>query len=393
MGATNVSKQAELEQFFASALPGFLEYLARHSAQMRDLEVASSLDGIFSMPAYQVIEGVEKIVIAPLSLLAKDVDEQLDAAKKATDAAEAATLNANAAAARVEAAVSDVTDVKNLAVDAATNANNAAALCRSATSSSENATALCIAATNAATGQTDLCKSATDKAVTATSAANNAASSASSAAITANDAATAANSAATRVENAVTASDKATALCNSATNSCLTSTGLCNSATTEANNAASAAKIQGAYSKEQGDYAKAQGDIAKNSASAADNKVLEMDNLSKQVSANNMGAPVRLIIDGLNTISTKNAVKQNVGVKLLPSYYLQNILYKVVSGNSIDVNPSGEIEIKNVGLTKIWVIPTNNTSLWQERVIEVRGPLPLVSRGKFRISNGKIRIV
>lgn len=99
----------ELEALCAALLPKFNEYLMRHSKNIFSCELATSLDGIKTMPALYDLDGVQKQVIAPLSLLTKDVDIEIEESKKATAAANAAAGKANDAAASVTKATTDLT--------------------------------------------------------------------------------------------------------------------------------------------------------------------------------------------------------------------------------------------------------------------------------------------
>lgn len=100
----------EFEALCAALLPKFNEYLMRHSKNIFSCELATSLDGIKTMPALYDLDGVQKQVIAPLALLTKDVDIEIEEAKKATDAAKEAAGKANDAAASVTKATTDLTE-------------------------------------------------------------------------------------------------------------------------------------------------------------------------------------------------------------------------------------------------------------------------------------------
>lgn len=100
----------EFEALCAALLPKFNEYLMRHSKNIFSCELATSLDGIKTMPALYDLDGVQKQVIAPLALLTKDVDIEIEESKKATDAAKEAAGKANDAAASVTKATTDLTE-------------------------------------------------------------------------------------------------------------------------------------------------------------------------------------------------------------------------------------------------------------------------------------------
>lgn len=98
----------EFEALCAALLPKFNEYLMRHSKNIFSCELATSLEGIKTMPALYDLDGVQKQVIAPLSLLTKDVDAEIAASKKATKEAITAAAKANDAAASVTKATTDL---------------------------------------------------------------------------------------------------------------------------------------------------------------------------------------------------------------------------------------------------------------------------------------------
>ena len=124
----------EFEALCAALLPKFNEYLMRHSKNIFSCELATSLDGIKTMPALYDLDGVQKQVIAPLSLLTKDVDIEIEETKKATDAANAAAVKANDAAASVTKATTDLTAERKKVEDAVSASNTATDAAKKATS-------------------------------------------------------------------------------------------------------------------------------------------------------------------------------------------------------------------------------------------------------------------
>lgn len=114
----NIENNQEFEALCARLLPKFNEYLQRHSKNIFSCELATSLDGISSMPALYSLKGVQKQVIAPLSLLTKDVDVKIEEAKQATEAANTAAGKANDAAASVTQATLDLTTERKKVEDA-----------------------------------------------------------------------------------------------------------------------------------------------------------------------------------------------------------------------------------------------------------------------------------
>lgn len=118
----NIESNQEFEALCARLLPKFNEYLRLHSKNIFSCELATSLDGIKTMPALYDLNGVRKQVIAPLSLLTKNVDAEIAEAKKATAAANTAAGKANDAAASVTKATTDLT-AERKKVEAAVNSS------------------------------------------------------------------------------------------------------------------------------------------------------------------------------------------------------------------------------------------------------------------------------
>ena len=124
----------EFEALCAALLPKFNEYLMRHSKNIFSCELATSLDGIKTMPALYDLDGVQKQVIAPLSLLTKDVDIEIEESKNATAAANAAAGKANDAAASGTKATTDLTAERKKVEDAVSASNTATDAAKKATS-------------------------------------------------------------------------------------------------------------------------------------------------------------------------------------------------------------------------------------------------------------------
>lgn len=113
-----IENDTEFEALCARLLPKFNEYLQRHSKNIFSCELATSLDGISTMPALYSKDGVQKQVIAPLSLFTKDVDIRIEEAKQATEEANTAAGKANDAAASVNKATTDLTAERKKVEDA-----------------------------------------------------------------------------------------------------------------------------------------------------------------------------------------------------------------------------------------------------------------------------------
>lgn len=179
-------------------------------------------------------------------------------------------------------------------------------------------------------------------------------------------------------------------------------------ATSSANNAALSASTQAGRAAQAAENANAEAQnlsglktdclnatgAAQSAAQNAGEKMTEIDALVKTINGESSAAPVRMTVSVLDTISTKNKEQQRVKVQLYPTYVMQNVLYQKVSGSSVMVNPSGVIIVTGTGESVFWIIPPQNTELWQQVSVTVRGPRVRLSRsGKMRLNGGRIRIV
>lgn len=154
MGMIQTS-QRELEAFYAMALPGFLDYLKVHGTSVDRVEMATTIEGITSLPGRYRMGGVEKNVLVPMDLLTKGVDIQIEACREATVNAATAADNANIAARRVETAIEDVGAVKQAALDAAAEALEAAGTVLESAESAREATLKAETATSEAKAATE----------------------------------------------------------------------------------------------------------------------------------------------------------------------------------------------------------------------------------------------
>ena len=179
-------------------------------------------------------------------------------------------------------------------------------------------------------------------------------------------------------------------------------------AISSANNAALAASTQAGRAAQAAENANAEAQnlnglktdclnatgAAQSAAQNAGEKMTEIDALVKTINGESSAAPVRMTVSVLETISTKNKEQQHVKVQLYPTYVMQNVLYQKVSGSSVMINPSGVILVTGTGESVFWIIPPQNTELWQQVNVNVRGPRIRLSRsGKMRLNSGRIRIV
>lgn len=137
-------KREELDYIAAQLLPVILEKLGVEAQGVSEVEIVSDLTGVFSLPAYKKVGGVEKVVEAPVSLLQ---DIALDTVKEATDNAKAATGEARQATKETKEATADFTAVRGQVLAAGDRANAAADSVNDAKDKAKEATVAAIQAT------------------------------------------------------------------------------------------------------------------------------------------------------------------------------------------------------------------------------------------------------
>lgn len=354
MGMIQTS-QRELEAFYAMALPGFLDYLKVHGTSVDRVEMATTLEGVTSLPARYRLGGVEKNVLVPMDLLTEGVEIQIEACREATTKANRAGDNANAAADRVTSAITEISSEKAAALAAAALANAAATNADNSRVQIEANEAL--RQSNETTRQThesDRQREEESRQI---------------------------NESKRQIDTAAKMAELETARGNA------------EAVTLAANRAASNANTEAQNLSTLKSETQNAGASASAAAQRAAEKIVELDALMKAVSGESAAAPVILEVTAPVTISTRNKKSQRIEGRLLPGYVMQNLLYQRQEGSSLRVNPSGLLMVSGTGTTTFYVIPPGNTELWKEVRVTVRHPvMRLTSSGKIRRS-ARMRIV
>ena len=141
------------------------------------------------------------------------------------------------------------------------------------------------------------------------------------------------------------------------------------------------------------DSATAAATSATSAAASATTQIAEMEALAKKIAAKEVLKPEEMYVDYPKDISIRNKVPQRIKARLVPAYYPQNVLFQRASGNAMDVDPAGRLNINGAGDTCFYVIPPNNTALYVKIKITVRQPYVRLTSGALRKANGSIRIV
>ena len=260
--------------------------------------------------------------------------------KPATEAAERAEKKVGefvaTAQERTDAAVKDAETATANAETAAEQAKTATVKANTATEASEKAT---LAA-----------EEATAKAVAATG-----------------EATTAAASAKTAKDEADVATVKAT-----------TATTECTSATVKARSAT--------------DYATTAGQQAASAAERLEATCGEMESAIAKAEQVTAGVPTGLKVEAPETVTLGNPAHQYIKPKVKPDGCGQNVIYQR-DGESVMIEPNGEIEARAVGKTRVHVIPTEGTQYYKTIEITVVPPrMRLTGAGVRLDKEGNIRL-
>ena len=180
----------------------------------------------------------------------------------------------------------------------------------------------------------------------------------------ATEAADKANKAATEAETATKESKNATAAANTATKNCQNATANAQRATADAEAAAQSAEQERA-------------------------KLAKVTALAEVAAAN---VPTSLRVSYPAKVTLGNGTVQYVSAVVKPDYVRQNVLY-LSDGIACDVEPSGAIVAKRAGVSRVHVIPTAGTELYETISIQVENPALRMAGRVLRLdADGNIRL-
>ena len=231
----------------------------------------------------------------------------------------------------------------------------------------------------------------------------------------ANDAATAANKAKTAAETATEAAKTATKNANTATEAANTAaknaTDKATAADTAAKNAntkADAADKAAGAATPAANTAKSNAALAAHKATAADNAanlagetaeearatIVRLEELEESLVGQYKMIPTGMNLDYPPRITFRNTVPRRITYELLPTNTGRNVLF-LGDDNAVSVQPDGSLTVNRTGISKIHVIPTENTSIYRTIQITVAEPelrrvksnsLRLMGNGSFRLT-------
>lgn len=216
-------------------------------------------------------------------------------------------------------------------------------------------------------------ETATEAAKTATKNANTATEAANTAAKNATDKATAADTAAKNANTKADAADKAAGAATTAANTANSKAALADQKATAADNAAN---------------------LAGETAEEARATIVRLEELEESLVGQYKMIPTDMNLDYPPRITFRNTVPRRITYELLPTNTGRNVLF-LGDDNAVSVQPDGSLTVNRTGISKIHVIPTENTSIYRTIQITVAEPelrrvksnsLRLMGNGSFRLT-------
>lgn len=216
-------------------------------------------------------------------------------------------------------------------------------------------------------------ETATEAAKTATKNANTATEAANTAAKNATDKATAADTAAKNANTKADAADKAAGAATTAAHTANSKAALADQKATAADNAAN---------------------LAGETAEEARATIVRLEELEESLVGQYKMIPTGMNLDYPPRITFRNTVPRRITYELLPTNTGRNVLF-LGDDNAVSVQPDGSLTVNRTGISKIHVIPTENTSIYRTIQITVAEPelrrvksnsLRLMGNGSFRLT-------
>lgn len=201
-----------------------------------------------------------------------------------------------------------------------------------------------------------------------------------------------ATEAASEAKTATTAAVTATTNANTATTACKKATDAANDATKKAIAATSTADTATKNAKTATAYANEVGQQAAAAAERLEATRGEMEIAIARAEQVVQGVPNGLKVEAPETVTLGNPAKQYIKPRVKPDGCAQNVIYQT-DGQSIEVEPSGEIQAREAGSTRVHVIPTQGTKYYKTIKIEVVPPRIRLTSGGMRLDKqGNIRL-
>lgn len=193
---------------------------------------------------------------------------------------------------------------------------------------------------------------------------------------------TAATNADAAAGEATTEAEKATAAANSA-----------NDATAAADQAAANANAKASEAGDKAIEADNATLAARQTTSEARATIVRLEELEQSLVGQYKMIPTGLNLDYPSRVTRRNTVPRCIKYSLLPTDTGRNVLF-LGDDNAVSVLPDGSLTINRAGISKIHVIPTENTTIFKTIQITVADPeLRRVKTNSLRfMGNGNLRL-
>lgn len=200
----------------------------------------------------------------------------------------------------------------------------------------------------------------------------------------------------TATANAETATEQAktaTAKANTATEaSAKTAKDEADVATVKATTATTECTAATVKARSATDYATVAGQQAASAAERLEATCGEMESAIAKAEQVTAGVPTGLKVEAPETVTLGNPTRQYIKPKVKPDGCGQNVIYQR-DGESVMIEPNGEIEARAVGKTRVHVIPTEGTQYYKTIEITVVPPrMRLTGAGVRLDKEGNIRL-
>ena len=200
--------------------------------------------------------------------------------------------------------------------------------------------------------------------------------------------------AADKANDAATAANKAKTAAETATEAAKTATKNANTATEAANTAAKNATDKAALAAQKATAADNAANLAGETAEEARATIVRLEELEESLVGQYKMIPTGMNLDYPPRITFRNTVPRRITYELLPTNTGRNVLF-LGDDNAVSVQPDGSLTVNRTGISKIHVIPTENTSIYRTIQITVAEPelrrvksnsLRLMGNGSFRLT-------
>lgn len=137
-------------------------------------------------------------------------------------------------------------------------------------------------------------------------------------------------------------------------------------------------------------------DAARQSAEVAAQKAEAtralVEELVGVLSSQNLYKPIQLAVKSPTEITLTNLAQPHIEVHILPKFGLGGVLF-ISDNKALEITPDGKITPLAVGVSRVNVVATGNTSLYKQLLIAVVPPRMRMSGDFIRLDgNGNIRL-